>query len=105
MITEQLCNIIDLSSQLIISLNQVELDNSEFDPQIASLQLARDQAIKQLFQHHSQQQLQPYSALLQQVVDLDSQLQQLANDKKDMLAKSIIKQKRNTKATNAYLGK
>ena len=87
------------------NIDAFELDNSEFDPQLAALQLARDQAIKQLFQHHSQQQLPPYSALLQQVVDLDSQLQQLANDKKDMLAKSIIKQKRNTKATNAYLGK
>lgn len=98
--------IIELSNKLIGAIKSVALNNDDekLPPLLADLASQRAIAIKALFSEHSDRELQQHSALLQQVVDLDSALQQISNTKKNTLAKAIIQQKKNTKATKAYLG-
>jgi len=62
----------------------------------------RAQGITALFSNYSKDQLAQFPSQLSNIAVLDKQLIELGSSLKDVMAKRVIKQKRNKKATNAY---
>ena len=107
MVIEKLTQIINLSNQLMVAINLVGSENESEDvlDDLKTIEQARKVAFMALFEGYSLDELQPHLTLLQQAVDLDFELKDLALQKKGVMAKAVIQQKNNTKATNAYLSK
>jgi len=104
---EQLINQnIELSSALLDALLALEVEyNDDSLAMVNSLSTQRAQALHTLFSQHQQSDLLQFSTLLTTIAQLDSQLIKLATKNKQLMAKKVLKQRKNTKATNAYLSK
>jgi len=63
----------------------------------------RERLLAALFSSYAKDQLAHYPTQLSEIASLDQQLLVEANALKNEMAKRVIKQKKNTKATNAYL--
>ncbi len=97
---------IEQSNQLLDAFEQFHLDNSDENlEKINSLSAQRDIALRELFSQHQPQALGLFSQQLKTIGELDKQLLSIANAQKSNLVKKVLKQKKNTKATNAYLSK
>lgn len=95
---------IALSDALLEAFSQFE--NEKSDENLASLNTLttqRTDSLRRLFDNNQSHSLAQYPQLLNTIASQDKLLVELATKQKSMLAKAVIKQKKNTKATSAYL--
>lgn len=98
--------VIEQSNELLDAFEQFHLDNSdEYLEKINTLSVQRDSTLRDLFSQHQPQALGLFEQQLKTIGELDQQLLSIANAQKSDLAKKVLKQKKNNKATNAYLSK
>jgi len=103
---QQIEDSIEQSNKLLEAFAQFEKDNSDDNfAAVTELSQKRSQSLHQLFSQHQQTELAQYSQLLSTIAQLDQQLLSTATQQKSLMAKKVIQQKKNTKATNAYLNK
>ena len=96
-----LIKIVEHSDALLNEFCLFSIEDSELDG-IISQTKTRDKLLKQLFTQNSKSELARFPDLLNKIAALDSELVKHAEQLKATLAKKVIKQKKNNKATSAY---
>jgi len=104
MSTPSLLEIIESTKLTITMLNNLTAPLCEQDELdgIERLMKQRNDDIKQFFDQHTPSQLDNMHNLLDKFITQDNELTTLADNIKTKMAKLLIKQKKNTKAANAY---
>lgn len=103
-IENEITRIINETIELIDFIDNIStpIVEEESFPIIKSLLDIREKNIHQLFKSHSTEELTPFSNQLNRLNNLDKKLVNTAAQAKEVMAKQILKQKNNSKATNAY---
>lgn len=103
-IENEITRIIDETIKIIDFIDNIStpIVEEESLPMIKSLLDIREKNIHQLFKSYSAEELTLFSNQLNRLNNLDKQLINAAAQAKEIMAKQILKQKNNSKATNAY---
>lgn len=102
-IEQQLQLIITKSQQLLKRLEfNIDTDDNLAVDEIKQLQTAREQLISNLFNQHTNDEIQKQLTLVNQMVNLDVDLQIKTEELKHALANKIIKIKKGKKSALTY---
>jgi|GEM_PF-3130332 len=97
---------IECSEKLLDALKKADSqDADDYLEDIQALSARREQLLHQLFEQHSPAALVDCSAQLVMIEQLDKDIIKAAQHQKKTFAQKVIKQRKNTKATSAYLSK
>jgi len=101
-----LADSIECSNKLLDALNNIEQqDDDGYIEDIEALSVRREELLHQLFEQYSPESLVDFTAQLVMIEQLDKNIINAAQHQKKTLAQKVIKQRKNTKATSAYLSK
>jgi hypothetical protein len=104
---QQLNQIITLSEKIILWLsNEFEQTNNQEEElnteELLAWNIERDRLIKLTFTEQQSENYNKHLVLINQMVTLDNQLTKQASENKLVLKTSLLKMKKNQKASNAY---
>lgn len=105
MINDDIKECIELSDKLLSALSNESFANEADDDLQALHQLAqqRDKQITLLWEGYTELELVQHAESIEEIITLDKAIHAQALDRKSELAKKVLKQKSNNKATGAYL--
>jgi hypothetical protein len=103
-IENEITRIIDETIEIIDFIDKIStpIVEEEIFLTIKALLDLREQHISQLFKDYSTEELSHFSNQFNRLNKLDKQLVTTADQVKEAMAKQILKQKNNSKATTAY---